>query len=205
MKRFVTMFGRLEQKTGAGGMWEKNIVACLLAGGWRNGREEHCSAGGSPAERGEYYHPKKIEGMPCNIANLQCKAWEPLGCLKKANAGLSKRKKKAKAGLKKGSGKERASSWTGVNILLHLPDAHCAASRRRWDAGCWRDDTSFPPLRLREIQRQWGAHDKLNIGSGRDSTAVFSYKKLPPQTPNFPSHLHHIKTLNIANDSCMEY
>ena len=33
---------------------------------------------------------------------------------------------------------------------------------------------------------------------------VFSSKKTPPP-PNFQSHLHHIKTLNIANDSCMEY
>ena len=29
--------------------------------------------------------------------------------------------------------------------------------------------------------------------------------KNSPQTPNFPSHLYHVKTLNIANDSCMEY
>ena len=29
--------------------------------------------------------------------------------------------------------------------------------------------------------------------------------KNSPQTPNFPSYLHHIKILNIANDSCMEY
>ena len=26
-----------------------------------------------------------------------------------------------------------------------------------------------------------------------------------PQHPNFPSHQNHIETLNIANNSCMEY
>ena len=33
------------------------------------------------------------------------------------------------------------------------------------------------------------------------SLAVFSFKKLPPKLQTF----HHIKTLNTANDSCMEY
>jgi len=27
----------------------------------------------------------------------------------------------------------------------------------------------------------------------------------PPPNPNFPSHLHHIETLNITNDLSMEY
>jgi hypothetical protein len=29
--------------------------------------------------------------------------------------------------------------------------------------------------------------------------------KNPSQNPNFSSHLHHIETLNIANDPCIEY
>ena len=27
----------------------------------------------------------------------------------------------------------------------------------------------------------------------------------PTKTPNFPSHRNHIETLNIVNDSCIEY
>ena len=42
-------------------------------------------------------------------------------------------------------------------------------------------------------------------GSERRSNGLCLVPKNSPQTPNFPSHLHHIKTLNIANDSCMEY
>ena len=35
--------------------------------------------------------------------------------------------------------------------------------------------------------------------------APFRSTKNPPQKHHFPSDLHHIEILNVANDSCMEY
>ena len=39
----------------------------------------------------------------------------------------------------------------------------------------------------------------------RNAKPVFSTKKKLLPIPNFPSHRHHIETLNIANDACMDH
>ena len=62
-----------------------------------------------------------------------------------------------------------------------------------------------PPVFYETQLLQGNKRPKQRREEVKRAGAVFSSKKLPPPTPNFQSHLHHIKTLNIANDSCMEY
>ena len=45
----------------------------------------------------------------------------------------------------------------------------------------------------------------LYIGLGSSSVIQAVLCSVPTKFPNFPSHLHHIETLNIANDPCMKY
>ena len=65
----------------------------------------------------------------------------------------------------------------------------------------WNNRTVLAQLHACDVERERESENSPVTFFSRLSWAVFSSKKTPPQTPNFPSHLHHIKTLNIANDS----
>ena len=61
---------------------------------------------------------------------------------------------------------------------------------------------------LRLLQTDFQGRAGINCGPVQDfkvrPRVCLDPSKLS-QNPNFLSHLHHIETLNIANDPCMEY
>jgi len=94
---------------------------------------------------------RKSRGCHAILQICNAKHESPWGVSKRQMLAYQKGKKKQrlvsrKARAKKGHLLELESTSSCISLTLTaLPHA---------DAGCWRDDTSFFPLRLREIQRQ---------------------------------------------------